>query len=287
MNVNSETAKITISSNVDYLAEISASGSVTSSVTIARTAFVSKNGSDSTGLIERLDKPFLTIAAAQAALVSAVGTYYTNSTSGLWTSVPSAADRLCIKVFSGNYQETITLSQYFIDYDLTDASISPSVATAVTDNGVACNCIIFGSSIINGTVFLLNAGSNLRVDADTINGNGFFGVLGFAGFVIVNAKTITNNTNSAVATVSNGNGKVIINNARIINTGTDVCVDGGATGGTAINNCTLLASGSYSTRAGGGGAGEIYVYGACQANKPAGIGAILKISSIIVDSGVF
>jgi hypothetical protein len=34
---------------------------------VNNTVFVMKNGSDSTGLVQRLDKPFLTIAAARAA----------------------------------------------------------------------------------------------------------------------------------------------------------------------------------------------------------------------------
>ena len=41
---------------------------------VNNTVFVMKNGNDTTGLVERLDKPFLTIAAARTAATTAFPT---------------------------------------------------------------------------------------------------------------------------------------------------------------------------------------------------------------------
>jgi hypothetical protein len=57
-----------------------------------------KNGDDATGLVERLDKPFLTIAAARTAATTAFPTR-------------SNAARINIVVEAGTYSENIILRQ--------------------------------------------------------------------------------------------------------------------------------------------------------------------------------
>lgn len=112
-----------------------------SNLTIANTVFVAKNGNNTTGLVERLDKPFLTIAAARAAAVSAFPTR-------------TETTRICVVVFTGYYQENIYLDK-FIDYDLNDSIING----VVTDNRVDFGSTPTGcwTNIIYGTGKILNS----------------------------------------------------------------------------------------------------------------------------------
>lgn len=112
-----------------------------SNLTIANTAFVSKNGNDTTGLVERLDKPFLTITAAISAIHTAFPTR-------------SEAIRPRIVVFSGKYTEDIILKK-FIDFDLTDIILDGCITDSqvdfgTTDDDVFTN-IIYGKATINNT----------------------------------------------------------------------------------------------------------------------------------------
>lgn len=81
-----------------------------SSLTIKNTAFVSKNGNDSTALVERLDKTFLTIQAAINALVSAYPSRSVN-------------DRKQVIVFAGDYSDDILLKE-LIDIHFYDVHVS-------------------------------------------------------------------------------------------------------------------------------------------------------------------
>lgn len=89
-----------------------------SNLTVANTVFVMKNGNDTTGLVERLDKPFLTIAAAR----TAIGNYFTSR---------SATARVLVKVESGTWNENIILDK-FVDFDLGNSVINGEI----TDNKV-------------------------------------------------------------------------------------------------------------------------------------------------------
>lgn len=125
-------------SGSSYKCEVQKLGAVLS--TVKNTVFVSKSGNDSTGIVERSDLPFLTIAAARAALVA----YYTGGTA------PSSTNRIRVVVISGTYTEQLVLANY-VDWDLTDAIIqsqSSSTEYTIDDNNVACNSIIYGAAII-------------------------------------------------------------------------------------------------------------------------------------------
>ena len=289
MAANNETCKITISSNVDYLCENSAS--VTpgiTALTIARTAFVAKNGSDSSGLIERLDKPFFTIAGAQAALIAAESTYYTNPSSGLQTSVVSQADHLLIKVFTGLYSENIVLSNY-IDYDFSDCTIGFGLAnTKILDGGVACNVIIYGSSNIVSGIIASNSGTNIVVYANSIIVENQRAAYALAGKIMINVPLVVSNPNdgslAVIQTIDTG--YILTNNSRIINNNGGYCINNVA-GTMIINNCTLISNAALGEYTFVSSSGQfITVYGACQANLPAFAGTTQKISSVLIDSNV-
>ena len=112
--------------------EYVAVSSIVGNITINRTVFVAKNGSDSTGLAERLDKPFLTLAAARTAAVALS---------------PTSTNRVLIKVFSGTYLEGIVLYDY-IDWDLSNAILDLQAGSLATidDNTVVCNSIVYGNA---------------------------------------------------------------------------------------------------------------------------------------------
>ena len=99
---------------------------------VNRTVYVMQApiGNDVTGLVQRLDKPFATIAAARTAALA----YWTGGSS------PSETNRIKIVVETGVYTETIVIHD-FIDYDLQDSTIiapaSPSVAPCIIDKGSA------------------------------------------------------------------------------------------------------------------------------------------------------
>lgn len=107
-------------------------------VNIKYATFVTKNGSDTTGLVDRLDKPFLTIQAA----ITALNTAYPSR---------SNLSRCKVYVESGQYDEDIVMQKY-IDFDLGNAIINGTV----TDNNVdfgSSNAgewtnIIYGNAII-------------------------------------------------------------------------------------------------------------------------------------------
>jgi len=130
--------------------------SIAGTVTINNTVFVSKNGSDTTGLVQRLDKPFLTFAAARTALMAAF--------------TPSTTNRILIKVFPGYYTEGIILANC-VDYDLTNCVIARTSGNfgTIDDSGVNCNSIIYGEPEIirSGTgspanAIYLSGGSTLN-----------------------------------------------------------------------------------------------------------------------------
>lgn len=127
--------------------------------------FVSKNGSDSTGKVERLDRPFLTIAAARAAMIVAYPL----------AGRAAAGIRLLTTVFSGIYNEQVILDN-LQDYDLTNCIIdvvSGSTIYSIDDNNVACDSIIYGTAQIKrstagtgGTFRTQNSSSSVRIYCD-------------------------------------------------------------------------------------------------------------------------
>jgi len=115
--------------------------SVPTTLPIQNTAFVSKNGNDTTGLVERLDKPFLTISAA----ILALNTAYPTRTSAI---------RYLVKVFPGTYDEDIILKPY-IDIDLGNAQVDGEITDNQVDFGSSGDNvwtnIIYGRGIIHNT----------------------------------------------------------------------------------------------------------------------------------------
>ena len=103
---------------------------VSSAVPINRNVYVMQNGNDITGVVQRLDLPFATIAAARTAALA-----YWN---GVIAPVPTETNRIKIVVETGIYNETIVIHD-FIDYDLQDSTIIapafPSIAPCIIDKG--------------------------------------------------------------------------------------------------------------------------------------------------------
>lgn len=115
------------------------------SILIANTVFVNKYGNDATGLVERFDKPFLTITAA----VTAARTAWNDAARG-----PHARKKIIVE--SGYYEEDVMWLFPYIDYDFgnstivglfTDhftAPVTPVTFTANPDNDFTVK--IFGNA---------------------------------------------------------------------------------------------------------------------------------------------
>ncbi len=144
INQNNQSVSIIITSNTDYLLTDSTITPTATPIYVYNTVYVMKNGLDSSGLVERFDKPFLTIAAARTAALA----YFTSR---------SISSRVRIVVESGNYTETITLYD-FIDYDLGNSVITSPIGSngivtanvAFTNLTYGYNCIIYGNALIQG-----------------------------------------------------------------------------------------------------------------------------------------
>ena len=122
---------------------------------VNRTVYVMQApiGNDVTGAVQRLDKPFATIAAARTAALA----YWTGGSS------PSETNRIKIVVETGVYNETIVIHD-FIDYDLQDSTIiapaSPAVS-CIIDKGSAYALPTNGrytSMILGNATFISGAG---------------------------------------------------------------------------------------------------------------------------------
>jgi len=121
---------------------------------VNNTVYVMKNGNDSTGLVQRFDKPFLTIAAATTAALA-------------FFTVRSSTERVKIVVESGYYNETVFMHD-FIDYDLGNSVISNTLSSRASlsdENGTFSavgegeyNCIIHGNAQLLNTYGVLGIG---------------------------------------------------------------------------------------------------------------------------------
>lgn len=300
------------------LSSLDIADSAGASVTVANTVFVSKNGNDSTGLVERMDKPFLTIAAARNALVA----YYTGA------NAPSATNRILIKVFSGYYNEPIILDN-FVDLDLSSSVVTCTSSQLIKDNGVAVDSIIYGSAKLygvtmgGGNAIQATANSNIRIYCDTVigrtvstngivtinarkvDGDGDFVVQGLGGTVIINAYELT--SSGAIKTIKQDSGTTIIN-ASIISSPSDVPVSitGGSltinaarivtagvnknavekTGGTLIlNNATMIATGTGKSIF-APAPQSVKIYGACQGNLAVDANITQQVGIVKIDANV-
>lgn len=129
--------------------------------------YVSKSGIDATGLPNRPDRPFLTIAAARAAAVALV---------------PTALARVLITVENGTYTNEQIILYSYIDWDLKSSLIYTTTNTvSITDNNVAVtDCTVYGKANILTTsssavasllrsIELLNASSNVVIYCNNID----------------------------------------------------------------------------------------------------------------------
>lgn len=241
---------------------------------IQNTVYVMKSGNNSTGLVERFDKPFLTIAAARnAALVA-----FTSRTENA---------RVRIIVESGEYVEGIIIDD-FIDYDLGNSVISPPNTISNTESCIADNgsvytattkgqytAMIYGNATFNAVsltpangyygIGITNANSinlNLYVQCNRINSAYWDAIYMKTGTATVYANYIYNgvtDTNAyAVIRLSSGtssppmlsvyNAIIFTNTSQAIN----ACVLFENTSGSAINKCMLTNCqvGSYSSSIG-------------------------------------
>lgn len=197
ITTNSDSLVITVSSNNSYVANQAQKASINSltQLVVNNTVFVMKNGDNSTGLVERMDKPFLTIAAARAAALA----YFTSRTQ---------SSRVRIVVESGYYQEPIYIDD-FIDYDLGNSvieSTSSGIATiqinegnyTATTNGVP-NAIIYGNATLKcstantSTIHFLSARYiKVVINCDSVYSSAFFALLMRTGQLLINANIISN-----------------------------------------------------------------------------------------------
>jgi hypothetical protein len=263
-----------------------------------------KSGVDATGLVERFDKPFLTIAAARAAALVAFTSRTVNN-------------RVKIIVESGNYLEGIIIDN-FIDYDLGNSVISPlnaspNTQSCIADNGSSYtvipalakgeyNAMIYGNATFNSTnttpsngyygIGITNANSvdlNLYVQCNRINSeyyDSIFMVTGtatiYANYIYC-AKTDTNTYSPIRLSCAASNPPTLsVFNALIFNNSNglaiNACVMFQNSSGSAVNKCMLTNCqvGSYSS--------SVSAI-SCAVNTALGIGQITLNDTIIYTSG--
>lgn len=290
-----------------------------SSVTVTNTVFVSKGGNDGTGVAERLDLPFLTLAAARTAAIALT---------------PSATKRIRIVVFSGTYLEQLVLANY-VDWDLTNAVIDlqDGALYTIDDNNVQCDSIIYGNAqILRSTAGTLgcirtqNASTNLKISgysavsslaiqpAVDISGgtveinipitSAYFGIISSNASVVTVNKNVT--TTNARAINASGTSVTTVNNAILTATGS-IVVQIGNTSTVKLNSCRLVSSGATGISATNGavtivlkdstivsttnsiiitGGGNVLCYGKSQANKPIDSLTTTSIGDLIINASV-
>ena len=298
------------------LSSLNITDSADGSLVVANTVFVSKNGNDLTGLVERMDKPFLTIAAARTALLA----FYIGG------NAPSATNRILIKVFNGYYNEPIILDNY-VDIDLSASVATCTSSQLIKDNGVAVDSIIYGSAKLygvtmgGGNAIQATANSNIRIYCDTIigrtattngivtintrkiDGDGDFVLQALGGIVTINAYELTTNTNvikndsgttvinaTLISSPSNApvtitGGSLTINAARIVTAGVNKnAVE--KTGGTLIlNNATMIATGTGKSIF-APAPQNVKIYGACQGNLAVDANITQQVGIVKIDANV-
>jgi hypothetical protein len=263
-----------------------------------------KSGNDATGLVERFDKPFLTIAAARAAALVAFTSRTVNN-------------RVKIIVESGNYLEGIIIDN-FIDYDLGNSVISPlnaspNTESCIADNGSSYtvipplakgeyNAMIYGNATFNSAnatpsngyygIGITNANSvdlNLYVQCNRINSEYYDSIFMVTGKATVYANYIycaktDINTYSPIRFFSAASNPPTLSvfNALIFNNylgglAINACIMFQNSSGTAVNRCMLTNCqvGSYSS--------SVSAI-SCGVNGALGIGQITLNNTIIFTS---
>lgn len=164
---------------------------VASNLPVLNNTYVSKSGSDTTGVSGRLDRPFLTISAATAAALVAY-------------PVRTQEIRATIIVETGYYIDTIDLYD-FIDYELNNSVIKATATKRTIDDGDRVfsittnnvpNCIISGNAtLINEQPFLsvVNITSNgikVLLKCSSLSGLLFEAIIQRSGYLKVYTDTI-------------------------------------------------------------------------------------------------
>lgn len=172
INVDDGSALVRIGSNTDYVAELNYGIVGNNAIAVKNTAYVMKNGSDTTGLVERFDKPFLTISAANAAIRAAYP-----------DTVRSYLNRFKIIVEDGTYTETVIYCFPYIDFDFGNSVISAKISDSFSDPQPTYSSNprndfttkIFGNARLFNNGFhsleILNVNSRILVQADTLSSN--------------------------------------------------------------------------------------------------------------------
>ena len=166
---------------------------------VLNNVYVSKSGSDLTGLTGRSDRPFLTIAAA----VTAANISY---------PARNQNTRATIVVETGHYTDSIILHD-FLDFDLGSSVITASTGnrcifdnagTFVSTTQNVPNCIIYGNAILRNTqanlAVIETQAANIKVllHCSTIYGELYEAILMRTGYLKVYADIIymANNVSS-------------------------------------------------------------------------------------------
>lgn len=185
---------VTINTNTDYLADFSFGVVGSNAIVVQNTAYVMKNGSDTTGLVERFDKPFLTIGAAIAALNTAFPTR-------------TIISRVQVIVEDGTYVENINLQKYIDLY----------LGNSVIDGYISDNNVDFGA--VNDGIWHNIIYGEAQLKRNTIGGNFGQSVILTKGNnnVLINCDLISCSINDAVAMLG-GYCKIICNNIQGLST---------------------------------------------------------------------
>jgi hypothetical protein len=146
---------------------------INNNLRVQNTVYVMKNGSDSTGLVERFDKPFLTIVAA----VDALRVMFPDN-------IRTPLNRYKVVVEDGSYNESTIFLYPYIDFDFGNsvitACISDDFTSTVTysaNSNKDFTTKIFGNArLIKGSTFVItvwvtNPSSRILIQCDTISSN--------------------------------------------------------------------------------------------------------------------
>ncbi len=171
INVDSGLALVRIGSSTDYVAELNYGIVGDNAIVVKNTAYVMKNGSDTSGLVERFDKPFLTITAAVNGLRAAYPDIDRNPN-----------NRFKVIVEDGTYTEPVIYLYPYIDFDFGNSVIEagftdlfPGVVTYSTNTDNDFTTKIFGNARIKNTtsvlitVYLTNVNARTLIQCDTLS----------------------------------------------------------------------------------------------------------------------
>lgn len=143
---------------------------INNNLAVQNTVYVMKNGSDTTGLVERFDKPFLTITAA----INAIRLAYPDANRNY-------LNRVKVIVEDGTYTETKISLYPYIDFDfgnsviysnISDYSISASYSANPNNDfttKIFGNARIYRESSAVNVFYITNVNTRVLVQCDTVS----------------------------------------------------------------------------------------------------------------------